>query len=92
MLVDPNASIPDVRSWRIKNVEFQTHRPHTGTQVRLEKFEEVSKKGKKITPEDAQKLWQTHQDSAVRTCSHMFWEGHCKAKTVGQDCEVSANF
>lgn len=93
LLADPDSvkSIPDVRSWRMKNVDFQTHRPHLGTQMRLEKFEEVAKKGDKITPAQAQKLWEYHQDSSVRQCNHMFLDGYCKDKIAGLDCDVSVN-
>lgn len=92
LLVDPEgAKNAEHSPWRMKALEFQTHRPHTGTQVRLEKFEEVLKKGDKITPEQAKKLWTYHQDSSVRQCSHMFWDGSCKNKTIGLDCDVSGN-
>lgn len=93
LLVDPeDAELMGTKSWKRYNVEFQTHRPHTGTQLRPEKYEEVIKKGDKITPEEAQKLWDYHYDSSKRDCIHMFWDGRCKNATVGFDCGVSKIF
>lgn len=91
LMVDPEGDTPimDSKSLKRYNVEFQTHRPHTGTQVRPEKYEEVVKKGDKITPEQAQKLWNFHHNSSLRHCVHVFWDGRCKNKMVGLDCDVS---
>lgn len=91
LLVDPDSGIPliDSRSLKRYNVEFQTHRPHTGTKTTSDKYEEVLKQGDKITPDQAEKLWKYHHDSSTRHCIHMFWDGRCKNLTVGNDCDVS---
>lgn len=94
LMVDPegDSDLLDSKSLKRYNVEFQTHRPHTGTQVRPEKFEEVLKKGDKITPDQAKKLWTYHYNDSLRHCVHMFWDGQCKTKMVGMPCDVSNTF
>lgn len=91
LLVDPESAQPllDSQTLKMYNVQFKTHRPHTGTQVRPERFEEVLKQGEKITSEEAEKLWEYHHDSSTRQCSHIFWNGRCMNSIVGEDCDVS---
>lgn len=93
LLVDPAKANPifNSGSWRKYSIPFQTHRPHLGTQVRPEKYEEVIGKGEKIDAEEAEKLWNYHQDFSTRHCSHMFWSGRCPNSIVGVDCDVSLN-
>lgn len=94
LLVDAEKAKPifDSRSWRMYNIPFQTHRPHLGTQVRPEKFEEVIGKGVKIDAVEAEKLWKYHADFSKRQCSHMFWTGRCQDSIMGVECDVSCNF
>lgn len=91
LLVNPEADIPklDSKTFRKYSADFRTHHPHTGTQVRAEKYDEVTRRGVKILPAEAKRLWEYHHDSSKRTCSHMFWAGKCKNKAMGLECDVS---
>ena len=57
-------------------------------QVKQETLAELKKKYKKVTEEECEEHWNKQYDSSAKTCSHAFWKGNCKNKTVGMECEV----
>jgi len=60
----------------------------TGQQVKQETSAELKKKYKKVTAEECEEHWQKQFDSSAKTCSHAFWKGNCKNRSVGMECEV----
>merc|ERR1711892_580631 len=49
-----------------------------------------AKKGKekKVSSEECEEHWNKQYDSSGKTCSHAFWKGNCKNRSVGMECEV----
>jgi len=70
------------------NKLFYVYRPNTGQQVKQETLAELKKKYKKVTAEECEEHWQKQFDSSAKTCSHAFWKGNCKNRSVGVECEV----
>lgn len=70
------------------NKLFFVYRPNTGQQVKQETLGELKKKYKKVTTEECEEHWQKQFDSSAKTCSHAFWKGNCKNRSVGMECEV----
>ena len=56
--------------------------------MKQETLAELKKKYKKVTEEECEEHWNKQYDSSAKTCSHAFWKGNCKNKTVGMECEV----
>lgn len=67
---------------------FFVYRPNTGQQVKQETLAELKKKYKKVTAEECEEHWNKQYDSSAKTCSHAFWKGNCKNRSVGMECEV----
>merc|ERR1712214_67983 len=67
---------------------FFVYRPNTGQQVKQESLAELKKKYKKVSQEDCEEHWTKQYDSSAKTCSHAFWKGNCRNKTIGIECEV----
>jgi len=67
---------------------FFVYRPNTGQQVKQETLAELKKKYKKVSKEDCEEHWTKQFDSSAKTCSHAFWKGNCRNKTMGIECEV----
>ena len=82
---------------------FFVYRPNTGQQVKQETLAELKKKYKKVTADECQEHWNKQFDSSAKvfsefllyfnefylqTCSHAFWKGNCKNKSIGMECEV----
>jgi len=67
---------------------FFVYRPNTGQQVKQESLAELKKKYKKVTAEECEEHWNKQYDSSAKTCSHAFWKGNCKNRSVGMECEV----
>jgi len=67
---------------------FFVYRPNTGQQVKQETLAELKKKYKKVTPEECEEHWNKQYESSAKTCSHAFWKGNCKNRSVGMECEV----
>ena len=42
----------------------------------------------KVSQEDGEEHWTKQYDSSAKTCSHAFWKGNCRNKTLGIECEV----
>ena len=41
-----------------------------------------------VTQDDCEEHWTKQYDSSAKTCSHAFWKGNCRNKTLGIECEV----
>ena len=41
-----------------------------------------------VSSEDCEEHWTKQFDSSAKTCSHAFWKGNCRNKTMGMECEV----
>lgn len=41
-----------------------------------------------MSAEDCEEHWTKQFDSSAKTCSHAFWKGNCRSKTIGMECEV----
>ena len=54
----------------------------------METLAEIKKKYKRVQPEEAEKHWQEQFEASVTTCSHAYWRGVCKRRSVGVDCDV----
>ena len=67
---------------------YFVYRPNTGQQVKQESLAELKKKYKKVNSEECEEHWNKQFDSSARTCSHAFWKGNCRNKSVGIECEV----
>ena len=83
---------------------FFVYRPNTGQQVKQESLAELKKKYKKVcmgdfqhlvlarvlqvSQEDCEEHWTKQYTSSAKTCSHAFWKGNCRNKTIGIECEV----
>merc|ERR1719397_244694 len=67
---------------------YFVYRPNTGQQVKQESIAELKKKYKKVNSEECEEPWNKQFDSSAKTCSHAFWKGNCRNKTVGIECEV----
>jgi len=67
---------------------FFVYRPNTGQQVKQETLAELKKKYKKVTADECQEHWNKQFESSAKTCSHAFWKGNCKNKSIGMECEV----
>eukprot|EP00092_Neocalanus_flemingeri_P007898 GFUD01008524.1.p1 GENE.GFUD01008524.1~~GFUD01008524.1.p1 ORF type:complete len:1137 (+),score=338.24 GFUD01008524.1:191-3601(+) len=67
---------------------FFVYRPNTGQQVKQETLAELKKKYTKVSSEECEEHWNKQYDSSAKTCSHAFWKGNCKNRSVGMECEV----
>merc|ERR1712241_55422 len=68
--------------------QYFVYRPNTGQQVRQETLVELKKKYKKVEAEECEDHWNKQFDSSAKTCSHAFWKGNCRSRTMGIECEV----
>ena len=68
--------------------QYFVYRPNTGQQVKQEMLAELKKKYKKVPAEECEDHWNKQFDSSAKTCSHAFWKGNCRSRTLGLDCEV----
>jgi len=67
---------------------YFVYRPNTGQQVKQETLAELKKKYKKVSNDECQPSWTKQFESSAKTCSHAYWKGNCKSKTMGLECEV----
>ena len=68
--------------------QYFVYRPNTGQQVRQEVLAELKKKYKKVSREECEDHWNKQFDSSAKTCSHAFWKGNCRNRTLGMECEI----
>ena len=86
-------AIMDEQGKRSKKVkeggkQYFVYRPNTGQQVRQEVLAELKKKYKKVSMEECEDHWNKQFDSSAKTCSHAFWKGNCRNRTLGLECEI----
>ncbi|XP_061763797.1 protein strawberry notch homolog 1 isoform X1 [Nerophis ophidion] len=77
-----------VKEVNAKKRLFLVYRPNTGRQLKLETYNDLKKKLKKVLSEDAKQHWNEQYTSSAKICSHAFWRGNCKKASVGLQCEV----
>ena len=53
-----------------------------------ETLAELKKKYKKVSSDECEPAWNAQFKSSAKICSHAYWKGNCKTRTLGQDCEV----
>ncbi|XP_036442550.1 protein strawberry notch homolog 2 isoform X3 [Colossoma macropomum] len=62
------------------------YKPNVGKQKQTENLENIQKKYRKVTPEEAKDSWETQYEFSLRKCSHANWNGRCKKVDEGQEC------
>ncbi|CAG0894216.1 unnamed protein product [Darwinula stevensoni] len=67
---------------------FTIYRPNTGRQMKQELFGELIKKYRKAKPKEAKPHWNEQYEASITVCSHAYWNGNCRRKIVGWDCDV----
>lgn len=67
---------------------FRVYRPNTGLQAKQETLDELKSKYQKATKKEVEKHWKENYEAAAELCSHMYWYGQCRRKTMGVLCEV----
>lgn len=67
---------------------FRVYRPNTGLQAKQETLDELKSKYKKSKKEDVEEHWKENYEASATLCSHMYWYGQCRRKTMGVLCEV----
>ncbi|GIZ01189.1 protein strawberry notch homolog 1 [Caerostris extrusa] len=67
---------------------FRVYRPNTGLQAKQETLDELKSKYRKSTKKDVEEHWKENYDKSETLCSHMYWYGQCRRKTVHGSCEV----
>ena len=69
---------------RKKERLYQVYRPNTGLSPKMESLTEIKKKYKRITPDDAEDLWEEQYEQSADICTHSYWRGSCKKHTLGE--------
>eukprot|EP00794_Sanderia_malayensis_P014235 gene14235-15720_t len=64
------------------------YRANIGLQPRQEQLVDIKRKYKKISDAEAEPLWNDQYIFAEHSCTHAYWQGKCKKKLVGLDCEI----
>ncbi|KAI8502854.1 Protein strawberry notch 2 [Branchiostoma belcheri] len=67
---------------------YSVHRPNTGQQMKNEPLENIKKKYKKVTPDEAEPHWVSQYNSSLAQCSHAYWRGNCKRVSLNLSCEI----
>ncbi|XP_058256712.1 si:ch73-63e15.2 isoform X1 [Hemibagrus wyckioides] len=62
------------------------YKPNVGKQKQSENLENIQKKYRKVTPEEARESWESQFTFSFRKCSHANWNGRCKKVEEGQEC------
>lgn len=70
------------------NLQVQTTHPHTGVKNVFEPLYEIERKGTRIEPAAAEKLWRRHYEHSLKTCGHVWWSGSCGVTKAGFACDV----
>ena len=76
------------RSKSSKGKLFRVYRPNTGLQAKQETLDELKSKYRKTTKKDVEEHWKENYEASATLCSHMYWYGQCRRKTMGVLCEV----
>uniref|UniRef100_A0AAY4EDB4 Protein strawberry notch homolog 2 n=1 Tax=Denticeps clupeoides TaxID=299321 RepID=A0AAY4EDB4_9TELE len=62
------------------------YKPNIGRQTQPESLDSMRLRYHKVTPEEAQKIWENKFDFSLHKCSHTNWNGKCKKVEEGQEC------
>ena len=52
---------------------YTISRPNTGLQLRQESLAEIKKKSRKVTPDEAEPIWNELFTSSKTNCLHIYW-------------------
>lgn len=52
---------------------YTISRPNTGTQVKQESINEIKKKSRKVTPDEAEPIWNAIYNLTKSDCIHKYW-------------------
>ncbi|CAL4135387.1 unnamed protein product, partial [Meganyctiphanes norvegica] len=83
-----NEKSPEKKEHTVESKIFAIHRPNTGLQMKHESLDELMKKYKKTSLEDAKKFWEAQYVASVTTCSHAYWQGNCRRVSMGVECDI----
>ncbi|CAL1287186.1 unnamed protein product [Larinioides sclopetarius] len=67
---------------------FRVYRPNTGLQAKQETLDELKLKYHKSTKKEVEEHWKENFEASETLCSHMYWYGQCRRKTMVGSCEV----
>ncbi|XP_072516652.1 si:ch73-63e15.2 isoform X2 [Salminus brasiliensis] len=62
------------------------YKPNVGKQKQTENLENIQKKYRKVTPEEAKDSWEGQFNFSFKNCSHANWNGRCKKMDEGHEC------
>uniref|UniRef100_A0A8B9K5R4 Protein strawberry notch homolog 2 n=1 Tax=Astyanax mexicanus TaxID=7994 RepID=A0A8B9K5R4_ASTMX len=62
------------------------YKPNVGKQKQTENLENIQKKYRKVTAEEAKESWESQYKFSFKKCSHAVWTGRCKKVDEGQEC------
>lgn len=74
------------------SLQVQTTHPHTGVKNVFEPLSEIRRKGTRIEPAAAEKLWRRHYEHSLKMCGHVWWNGSCVNVKAGFACDVRMKF
>lgn len=66
---------------------YTVYRPNTGIQLRQESITEIKKKCRKVTPDEAEPLWNGLYNATKTDCLHAYWYGKCRQSAAGEICQ-----
>lgn len=72
---------------QVKHI-FRIYKPNSGLQSKCETISSLKEKGKKVSPEDVEKLWKDIYELSETKCNHLLWYGNCKRISSKQPCDL----
>uniref|UniRef100_A0A4W3IIU9 Protein strawberry notch homolog 2 n=1 Tax=Callorhinchus milii TaxID=7868 RepID=A0A4W3IIU9_CALMI len=76
-------------SYRVKQhtaKHFVLYKPNIGKQIQPESLDNLKKKYKKVSENEAKLYWERLYKFSLQKCSHASWTGKCKLVQQGKDC------
>lgn len=73
-------AVADTTSRSITKHIFRIYKPNTGLQSKTETLSSLRERGKKVTCEEAEKIWQEIHKAAENNCGHILWYVDIKFK------------
>ncbi|KAJ8277329.1 hypothetical protein GJAV_G00074030 [Gymnothorax javanicus] len=62
------------------------YKPNIGKQAHPESLDNLQRRYRKVTPEEAKDSWENQFAFSFRKCSHANWNGKCKQIAAGHEC------
>ncbi|KAA0712190.1 Protein strawberry notch -like protein 2 [Triplophysa tibetana] len=62
------------------------YKPNIGKQAQMESLDNLQKKYRMVTADEAKESWENQFMFSFRKCSHANWNGRCKKVEEGQEC------